>query len=60
MHNNLVITDTSCLISLAKLNKLFVLNKLYDNVFVTNVIADEYGDVLPNWIIVKSIINQTQ
>ena len=47
---NVIISDTSCLIILSKIDKLFILNKLFGNVIITPEIAKEFGDKLPNWI----------
>lgn len=60
MLNDLVITDTSCLISLAKLNQLPILNQLYNKVFITQIILEEYGEILPDWIIIKIVNNPNQ
>jgi len=51
-----VISDTSCLIILRKINKLDVLNKLYDKIYITQVIQNEFGEELPEWIVVKPIL----
>ena len=58
MPETVVITDTSCLIVLSKLDMLDILNKLYSNIVVTEDIADEFGELLPEWIEVKSIPNK--
>src|ERR1700743_2056472 len=54
-----VITDTSCLIILQKLNLLELLNGLFDSVFTTPEIATEYGSHLPEWIEVIPAKNQS-
>lgn len=48
-----VISDTSCLILLKKIDELELLKVSYKNVFVTDVIAAEFGESLPDWILVK-------
>lgn len=55
--NSTIITDASCLILLDKINGLFILHKLYSNIVTTPEIASEYGNSLPDWIKVKSVIN---
>lgn len=49
----IIIADTSCLIALAKINSLQILQDLYGEIIITPTIATEYGDQLPDWIIVK-------
>jgi predicted nucleic acid-binding protein len=49
MHKT-VISDTSCLIILSKIDALGLLQQLYGEVFTTLEIATEYGLPLPEWI----------
>lgn len=49
-----IIADTSCLILLDKIGELSLLQKLYVSVFITQIIANEFGDVLPEWIVIKN------
>src|ERR1017187_4118184 len=49
MHNT-IISDTSCLILLDKINERDILEKLYGEVIITSFIAQEYGKSLPSWI----------
>jgi len=58
MHDIVVITDTSCLIALAKINALELLNLLYHKVIVTKEICEEYGEPLPEWIEIKPVKNK--
>jgi predicted nucleic acid-binding protein len=51
--SDIVITDTSCLILLSKINQLILLKKLSQNVYVSKEIKMEFGSELPEWIIVK-------
>jgi predicted nucleic acid-binding protein len=55
MHEAIVIADTSCLIVLTRLNALPVLQSLYGQIFITEEVADEYGEALPDWIKVASV-----
>jgi predicted nucleic acid-binding protein len=50
MNNQIIIADTSCLILLTKINELDILNAVFDKVFITNKIAEEYKQELPIWI----------
>jgi len=48
MHR-IVIADTSCLIVLQKIDKLFILKELFSEITITEEIAIEYGEALPEW-----------
>ena len=39
--SNIIISDTSCLISLSKINKLDLLKQLYVNVIITQEVKNE-------------------
>ncbi len=48
-----VISDTSCLIFIGKIDLLDFIAESYQTVYVTSVIAKEYGLPLPEWIVVR-------
>lgn len=50
--NRIIISDTSCLIALANINKLHILRDLYSEVIITKEVSEEYGDPLPDWILI--------
>ena len=50
---NVIISDSSCLILLIKIEKLHILEELYGKVLITPEISDEIGEPLPNWIRVE-------
>lgn len=50
-----VISDTSCLIFLNKINKLYLLPALFGEVWLTTAVAAEYRLPLPPWAIVQAI-----
>jgi len=50
-----IIVDTSCLIILSKIKELPLLNLLYGEVLITDTIAKEFDEPLPDWIIVCPI-----
>jgi len=54
MHKT-IISDTSCFIILAKINELELLHQLYGEVYTTVEIAEEYGEHLPDWVVVVNI-----
>ncbi len=49
-----VISDTSCLIFIGKIDLLDFIAKSYETVYVTTAIANEYGLPLPEWIVVRN------
>ena len=54
-HNSeIIISDTSCLILLYKIDELDLLKGISDKVFVTSTIKKEFGKPLPDWIKIKS------
>ncbi len=58
----IIISDTSCLVILSKINKLNILNNLFGNVIITQEVADEFGESLPDWIDImnaKDKVSQT-
>ena len=58
MRDIVVITDTSCLIALTKINALELLNLLYRKVIITEEILEEYREPLPEWIEIKTVTNK--
>jgi predicted nucleic acid-binding protein len=58
MLNTIVITDTSCLIALTKINVLHLLPKLCKHVIITEEIYAEFNEPLPEWIEVKQVNNK--
>lgn len=50
----IIIADTSCLILLQNINQLEILNNLYGTIKVTIEVFHEYGNALPNWIIIEN------
>lgn len=57
MPETIIITDTSCLIVLSKLDMLNILRQLYSEVIITKEIANEFGYPLPDWIRIKQVSN---
>jgi len=55
MPEAIVIADTSCLIVLSRLNALPLLRSLYRKIYITEEIAFEFGDPLPDWVIVEPV-----
>ncbi len=48
-----IISDTSCFIILSKIEALDLLQKIYGQIITTSDIAEEFGEILPKWVIIK-------
>ena len=48
--SKLVIADTSCLIVLQKIERLLLLKDIFSEITITQEVANEYGEPLPEWI----------
>jgi len=55
-----IISDTSCLITLARIGELELLERLYHHVWITPVVAREYGGGLPDWIGIKEVKDKSR
>ena len=60
MPDSIIITDASPLIALIKINKLEILDQLFDKILITDVVRDEVRSNLPEWIKVSSNYNLEQ
>lgn len=56
--NEIVISDTSCLIALTNIGQLEILRKICSNVVIASEVAKEYGEKLPDWITVKDVCDK--
>ncbi len=50
-----IIADTSCFIILTNIDALPLLQKVYGAIVTTPEIAAEFGAVLPDWVLIKSV-----
>ena len=57
---DVVISDTSCLIILSNIQELDLLKRVYKNVITTPEIANEFGELLPSWVKIKSPVDVKQ
>ena len=53
--DKIIISDTSCLIALSKIEKLDILRDLYQEIIITNDVFREFGGTLPDWILVTEV-----
>lgn len=49
----IIVSDTSCLILLHKIECLLLLESLFGKISVTSTIAKEYGQIFPDFIIIE-------
>jgi predicted nucleic acid-binding protein len=54
-----IISDTSCLILLDKIEELKLLKKLFGQIIVTREIASEFKKELPEWFTIQEPTNKT-
>src|SRR6056297_1347560 len=53
--DKIIISDTSCLIALSRIEKLDLLKDLYQEIIITNDVYQEFGGSLPDWIIITEV-----
>ena len=53
--NKIIISDTSCLIALAKIEQLGLLKDLYQEIIITRDVYEEFGGLLPDWIQITDV-----
>jgi predicted nucleic acid-binding protein len=59
MTQRIVIADASCLITLDNINETDLLQKLYEQIYVTPEVAAEVGASLPEWVLQRSSSNHS-
>lgn len=52
---NIIITDTSCFITLEKIGAFEILHQVFKNIVTTPEIEQEFGSKLPDWIEIRSV-----
>jgi len=55
---NIAIIDTSCLILLKKIGELDLLKAVFEENYTTDEVLMEFGNPLPQWILIKSPKNR--
>lgn len=56
--DNLVISDTSCLVLLTNIDEIDLLRRCYGRILITPEVALEYGLPLPDWIEIRSPVDK--
>lgn len=59
MHKT-IISDTSCFIILSKIEKLYLLKSVYCQIVTTSDIVEEFGEQLPDWIIIEHVADKSR
>lgn len=57
MHRT-VISDTSVLVVLHKIDELNILDKVYSEIITTPEVAEDFGEKLPEWIKIQSVTDK--
>ena len=57
MRKKVIISDTSCLIVLSRIQRLDLLKDLYESILITEEVAREFGEELPSWVEIKKVQN---
>ncbi|MFM8492256.1 MAG: DUF3368 domain-containing protein [Bacteroidota bacterium] len=55
-----IVSDTSCLIVLANIREIDLLNRVFGRILTTPEVADEFGESLPEWIEIRSPKNHKE
>ena len=55
-----IISDTSCFIILSKIEKLDLLKSVYGVITTTSDIVEEFGEKLPDWVIVEDVSDKSR
>jgi predicted nucleic acid-binding protein len=56
--DKIIVSDTSCLIALTKIEKLDLLKELYQEIIITAEVYQEFGGSLPDWIMITDVKNK--
>ncbi len=54
----IIISDASTLIIFHKIDEFEILHKVYGEILTTPEVAEEFGEELPDWIIVKTVTDK--
>lgn len=48
-----IVSDASCLILLNKISRLDLLRQVFGKILITNIVAEEFGHPIPEWVEVR-------
>jgi predicted nucleic acid-binding protein len=60
MQSKLIISDTSCFITLSNIGELNLLRLLYKQIVTTPEIAEEFGESLPRWVEIITVSDKAK
>jgi predicted nucleic acid-binding protein len=60
MQSKLIISDTSCFITLSNIGELNLLRLLYEQIVTTFEIAQEFGENLPEWVEIITVADKAK
>ncbi|HRN95532.1 MAG: DUF3368 domain-containing protein [Chitinophagales bacterium] len=55
-----IIADTSCFITLFNAGELDLLYKIYGQIYTTTEVATEFGEPLPDWVLIESVKDKSK
>jgi len=55
-----IISDTSCFIILSKIEELDLLKRVYGQITTTPDIVEEFGEALPEWVLIESVSDSSK
>ena len=55
--SKIIISDTSCLIALDRIGHIDLLQKVFTTVYTTQIVIKEFEKPLPDWILIKDVVN---
>ena len=55
----IIISDTSCLIALERINRLTILKEVFSEITITPEVKSEYGKELPEWFKINQADDET-
>lgn len=56
----IIIADASCLIVLRNIGVFDLLQQIYTEITITDIVAKEFGLPLPGWIIIQAVKDPTK
>lgn len=58
MSEQVVVSDASCLVVLARIGEMSLLQQLFGAVRITREVAEEFGEQLPDWIQIVEVADK--
>jgi len=55
-----IVSDTSCFIILSNIGEIDLLYKTYGQIITTIEVANEYGETLPDWVVIHAPVDKSR